>query len=334
MSKPHTPKDSSHHSPQPSPPQSHLPQSQKSLQKPPIEEICDFLCAYSSALLQSGAYTARVIKCTNRIGQSFGYEVHLSVFLQYITINIADKKDYNNRRTQVIKNMHLGMDLSLISNLSALSWQIYDENISLQEAKEHFSYICAKKSRSLVLGALLIPLGNATFCKLFDGDFGALLCIFVGTFMGFFMRNFFNKIRLDNRAQLLFASFITFCKLFDGDFGALLCIFVGTFMGFFMRNFFNKIRLDNRAQLLFASFIVSFVAYIGVWLGLSKTPGVAIGGSILYLIPGALILNAFVDIIHENTLMGISRLINMMVLMMCIAAGVYLTLAITNASVL
>lgn len=287
MSKPHTPKDSSHHSPQPSPPQSHLPQSQKSLQKPPIEEICDFLCAYSSALLQSGAYTARVIKCTNRIGQSFGYEVHLSVFLQYITINIADKKNYNNRRTQVIKNMHLGMDLSLISNLSALSWQIYDENISLQEAKEHFSYICAKKSRSLVLGALLIPLGNATFCKLFDGDFGALLCIFVGTFVGFFMRNFFNKIRL-----------------------------------------------DNRAQLLFASFIVSFVAYIGVWLGLSKTPGVAIGGSILYLIPGALILNAFVDIIHENTLMGISRLINMMVLMMCIAAGVYLTLAITNASVL
>lgn len=287
MSKPHTPKDSSHHSPQPSPPQSHLPQSQKSLQKPPIEEICDFLCAYSSALLQSGAYTARVIKCTNRIGQSFGYEVHLSVFLQYITINIADKKNYNNRRTQVIKNMHLGMDLSLISNLSALSWQIYDENISLQEAKEHFSYICAKKSRSVLLGALLIPLGNATFCKLFDGDFGALLCIFVGTFMGFFMRNFFNKIRL-----------------------------------------------DNRAQLLFASFIVSFVAYIGVWLGLSKTPGVAIGGSILYLIPGALILNAFVDIIHENTLMGISRLINMMVLMMCIAAGVYLTLAITNASVL
>lgn len=287
MSKPHTPKDSSHHSPQPNPLQSHLPQSQKSLQKPPIEEICDFLCVYSSALLQSGAYTARVIKCTNRIGQSFGYEVHLSVFLQYITINIADKKDYNNRRTQVIKNMHLGMDLSLISNLSALSWQIYDENISLQEAKEHFSYICAKKSRSLVLGALLIPLGNATFCKLFDGDFGALLCIFVGTFVGFFMRNFFNKIRL-----------------------------------------------DNRAQLLFASFIVSFVAYIGVWLGLSKTPGVAIGGSILYLIPGALILNAFVDIIHENTLMGISRLINMMVLMMCIAAGVYLTLAITNASVL
>ena len=250
-----------------SPPQ--LPQN--SLQKPPIEEICDFLCAYSSALLQSGAYTARVIKCTNRIGHSFGYEVHLSVFLQYITINIADKKNYNNRRTQVIKNMHLGINLSLISNLSALSWQIYDENISLKEAKEHFAYICAKKSHSLLLGALLIP---------------------------------------------------------------LLCIFVGTFVGFFMRNFFHKIRLDNRAQLLFASFIVSFVAYIGVWLGLTQTPGAAIGGSILYLIPGALILNAFVDIIHENTLMGISRLINMMVLMVCIAAGVYLTLAITNASVL
>lgn len=268
-------------------PQAPQSQAQSAPAKMPIEQVCDFLCSYASTLLQNGAYTARIIKCTDRIGRNYGYEVHLSIFLQYITLNITDIHDYNNRRTQVIKNTHLGMNLSLISNLSALSWQIYDENISLEEAREHFSYICEQKHLPIALGALIIPLGNATFCKLFDGDFGALVCIFVGT----------------------------------------LC-------GFFMRQYFKKIRLDNRAQMLFSAFIVSFVAYIGVWLGLSHTPDVAIGGSIIYLIPGALILNAFVDIIHEHTLMGINRLINMMVLLMCAAAGVYLTLAISNVSIL
>lgn len=268
-------------------PQAPQSQAQSAPAKIPIEQVCDFLCSYASTLLQNGAYTARIIKCTDRIGRNYGYEVHLSIFLQYITLNITDVHDYNNRRTQVIKNTHLGMNLSLISNLSALSWQIYDENISLEEAREHFAYICEQKHLPIALGALIIPLGNATFCKLFDGDFGALVCIFVGT----------------------------------------LC-------GFFMRQYFKKIHLDNRAQMLFSAFIVSFVAYIGVWLGLSHTPDVAIGGSIIYLIPGALILNAFVDIIHEHTLMGINRLINMMVLLMCAAAGVYLTLAISNVSIL
>ena len=256
-------------------------------QKPTIEEACDFLCAYASTLLENGAYTSRVIKCTDRIGKSFGYEVHLSVFLKYITINIADIQDYNNRRTQVIQNTYLSMNLALISNLSALSWQVYDEHLSLKEARAQFQYICSQKTMPIALGAVVISLGNATFCKLFDGDFGALLCIFFGTFVVFWVRQIF------------------------------VCI-----------------RLDNRAQLLFTSFIVSFVAYIGVWLGFTHTPDVAIGGSILYLIPGALIINAFVDIIHENTLMGISRTINMMVLMICLAAGVYLTLAIAEMSIL
>ncbi|WP_082942698.1 MULTISPECIES: threonine/serine ThrE exporter family protein [unclassified Helicobacter] len=262
-------------------------QNKPSQTKPSIEEVCDFLCAYSSALLKSGAYTSRIIKCTERIAQSFGYDAHLSVFLKYITINITDKQNYNNRRTQAIKNTYIAMNLALISNLSALSWQIYDDRLSLEEARAHYQYICAQRALPLLLGAFLIALGNATFCKLFDGDFGALLCIFMGSFVGFWVRQAFVRIRL-----------------------------------------------DNRAQLLFTAFIVSFVAYIGVWLGLSRTPDVAIGGSILYLIPGALIINAFVDIIHENTLMGISRMINMMVLMICLAAGVYLTLAITKMSIL
>ena len=255
--------------------------------KPKIEAVCDFLCRYSSALLSNGAYTSRIIKCTERIGKAWGYEVHLSVFLKYITINITDAHNYDNRRTQVINNAPLRANLALISNLSALSWQIHDEHLSLKEAQKSFDYTLSQKRLSAVLGVFIISLGNAAFCRLFGGDLGALLCIFAGTFVGILVRHFCHKIHLDSRAQYL------------------LC-----------------------------SFIVSFTAYIGVWLGLSATPDIAIAGSILYLIPGALIINAFVDIIHENTLMGISRTINMAVAMICLAAGVFITLSISKINIL
>ena len=256
--------------------------------KPPtIKQACDFLARYASALLSNGAYTARIIKCTDRIGKAWGYEVHLTVFLKYIIVNITDCANYDSRRTQVIKNAPLILNLALISNLSALSWQIHDECLSLSQAQKSFEYHLSKKRLSAVLGVFVISLGNAAFCRLFGGDLGALVCIFAGTFVGILVRHFCHKIKLDSRAQYM------------------LC-----------------------------AFLVSFTAYIGVWLGLSSTPDIAIAGSILYLIPGALIINAFVDIIHENTLMGISRTINMAVAMTCLAAGVFITLGIAKINIL
>lgn len=257
------------------------------MSKPDIRELSDFICQYASALLVCGAYTSRVAKCAERIARAYGYDAHLSIFLKYISLNLVDFKNYDNRYTQVIKNPQFRVDFALVTNLSALSWQILDEKIGLKEAKKHFEYMKQQKGFLPLSAAIFASLANAAFCQLFDGDLGALVCIFMGTFVGFWMRFFFRKIRLDVRAQFLFLSFIS-----------------------------------------------SFVAYIGVWLGLTHTAEIAVGGSILYLIPGALIINAFVDFIHENTLMGVSRTISMIVVMMCLAAGVYLTLSITGVSIL
>lgn len=257
------------------------------IQKAHIMEVSDFVAKYASALLSNGAYTSRVARCTERIAESFGYDVHLNIFLKYIILNVIDKQNYDNRYTQVINNTQPNVNLALITHLSALSWQIYDEHLSLKEAKIGFEDMMHKARLAPIPTAFFVSFANATFCKLFGGDFGALVCIFMGTFVGFWLR--------------------FFCQ---------------------------KIKLDMRAQFLFTSFLSSFVAYIGVWLGLTHTPEIAIGGSILYLIPGVLIINALVDIIQENTLMGVSRTINMIVVMLCLAGGVYMTLEITKVSIL
>ncbi|WP_233707797.1 threonine/serine exporter family protein [Helicobacter aurati] len=252
-----------------------------------IEELADFLSLYATSLLANGAYTSRIVRCTKRIGDSFGYEVNMIIWLKYITLNIAQKDNYNNRRTRVAPNSLVSMNLRIISDLSALSWQIYDNRITLKEANIRFQHIMSVKNHSFIATLFFASLANATLCKLFNGDLGALLCVFVGTLVGFSLRFILNKLQIDVRGILVLVAFAS-----------------------------------------------SFTAYLGVSIGITSTPEIAVGCSIIYLIPGMQIINALVDILHEYTLMAVSRGINMCVWLTCIAIGVYMTLDISKMSII
>lgn len=252
-----------------------------------IEDLVKFLAKYASSLMANGAYTSRVVKCTQRIGASFGYDVSMVVWIKSITLTVCEREDYSNRRTQVCQNPPLGANFRLISELSALSWQIHDHNISLKEAEVRFAHIMQEKN---------------------FGFFSSLMCASIAN--------------------------MTFCKLFDGDVGAQICVFMGTFAGFIVRYILTKLKVDIRVMYVIVSFVCSFVAYIGVHFGLTKTPEIAVGLSILYLIPGIQIINSLADVLHEYTLMAISRGINMGIFLICIAVGAYLTLSIAQVSLI
>lgn len=130
--------------------------------------------------------------------------------------------------------------------------------------------------------------------------------------------------------NLLFLSLanMAFCRLFGGDFGALFCILLGTCCGIFLRHFLVLKKVDVRIQYFICAFVVSFLAHLGVFFHFTQTASIAIVGSILYLIPGVLIFNVFVDILYENTLMGIARAVHMLVLMVALAAGVFMSMSL------
>ncbi|RDU54341.1 hypothetical protein CQA49_04910 [Helicobacter sp. MIT 00-7814] len=252
-----------------------------------IEELSVFLAQYAAALLSNGAYSSRVSRCTKRIGESYGYDVSMIIWLKNITLSISERSNYQNRRTQVSSNPPLGANFRIISDLSALSWQIHDEKISLTRAKEHFKNIMESKNYTFFYSLLFASLANTAFCKLFGGDVGTLLCVFLGTFAGFASKHILTKLKVDVRGIYVLVAFIS-----------------------------------------------SFVAYIGVHFGITGTPEIAIGLSILYLIPGIQIINALADVLHEYTLMALSRGVNMMILLICISFGAYMTLSIAKVSLI
>ena len=255
--------------------------------KPDIQILTNFLSDYTTAMVSAGTYTARVEKCVDRIAKRYGFDVSVTIFVKYFTISVMDSADNSLRRTYVKKIPMGQVSFNRISELSSLSWQILDEDLSLDEAMQCFDGIMSVSANKFASSLILISLANAAFCKLFGGDMGSVFCVFFATLVGYTLK-------------FLLA----------------------------------KLGVNLNIQYVLVSFVASFIAYLGVFYGFTHTSDVAIGSSILFLMPGVFLINSVFDIINDNTLVGISRAVSTGILILCIAVGVYITLSLSSAEIL
>ena len=251
--------------------------------RPQIQELTNFLSEYAAKMLSIGTYTARIERCVCRIAGAYGYEASLMIFVRHFIISVMDPADNSIRRTYVKTGAAAQISFDLISELSALSWEIYDEKIPLARAKAAFAEILASQKKSFAKTLVLLSVANAAFCELFGGDGGAMALVFAATAFG-------------------------------------VCA----------RHLLSKLKINLKIQYIAVSFAVSFIVSLGARYGLSATPDVAVGSSILFLIPGVWLINSVFDILNENMLVGISRGLNTGLLIICIAIGLFLTLSISN----
>ncbi len=155
---------------------------------PTIEQISDLLTDIASALMTSGAHTMRIIQNVSRMAKTFGYDIDLSVFQLSIMMSITNKENPSNRMTIIKKTKPLLLNFTFVSDLSALSWDTYDKNLPYDEVRMKFQEIISQKRMSRWLVLILVSFANAAFCGLFRGDLYAIGLVFIGTLVGFYVR--------------------------------------------------------------------------------------------------------------------------------------------------
>lgn len=112
-----------------------------------------------------------------------------------------------------------------------------------------------------------------------------------------------------------------FCRLFGGDPIAMAVVFVATFFGFLLKQFLLKRHYDSRVVVLVCSFVSALIASADGLLGLSGTPSVSIGTSVLYLVPGIPYINSFCDFIDSHYICAFGRLMNALMITACLSFG-------------
>lgn len=113
----------------------------------------------------------------------------------------------------------------------------------------------------------------------------------------------------------------SFCRLFGGDAIAMLIVLASTLAGYRLKQIMQEDKRDVRLTFLCASFFSATLSAGGHIFSISTTPEIALGTSVLYLIPGVPYINSVSDMLYRHYLCAFSRFADAVVLTACLSAG-------------
>lgn len=127
----------------------------------------------------------------------------------------------------------------------------------------------------------------------------------------------------DRRLVLLLASLANaaFCRLFTGDWYAVAVVFVSTLAGYYLKQVLCEHKVDIRVVFILCAFVSSVLAASAPLFHLGSTPAIAVGTSVLYLVPGIPFLNSFSDLLAGHYICSFCRLTHAVVLTCCLSIG-------------
>lgn len=140
--------------------------------------------------------------------------------------------------------------------------------------------------------------------------------------------------KMDPLCTLFLVAFAnaSFCALFGGDWTSRSIVFSATLIGFYLRQVMQKHHINHYIVFIVSAMAASLVASSA--LTLDTTAEIAIATSVLYLVPGVPLLNGVIDIVEGYVTTGWCRLIQALLLVLCIAIGLSVTLMLVRNSLL
>ncbi len=123
-----------------------------------------------------------------------------------------------------------------------------------------------------------------------------------------------------------------FCGIFGGDLIAMIIVFVATAAGFNLKQVLLSRHVDARVVFFICAFVSAVIGATDYVFPVSSTPAIAVGTSVLYLVPGIPFLNSFNDLLYKHYICSYCRLMDAIVLTGCLSIGLCLAMKLMNVS--
>ena len=173
-----------------------------------VAEAGEFLAEYTAWLWGSGATCIRIEKNVDRISRAFGLETVVTVMPRHVQLAVKVSGG-NDTSVFVRRPPRCGIDFTINTGLSRLSWAIADGRIGFEGARRCLARIVSEPGGNQWHVLLLTSLANASFCRLFCGDAVAMAVVFVATLAGFRLKQIMLAHRSDLRLTFVVCAFFS-----------------------------------------------------------------------------------------------------------------------------
>lgn len=152
-----------------------------------LKAIAQFVAEYATRLMGSGVHTSRVVRNTKRLGEALGVRVHIAAFQRVVDFSVYDLAG-GEVYSEVAEIPPLPLSFELNAELSALSWEAFDRKLPLGEIRSRYDRIIARPHLDPLFTLIVVGMANASFCRLFGGDWLSVSIVFTATLLGFFLK--------------------------------------------------------------------------------------------------------------------------------------------------
>lgn len=164
-----------------------------------------FLADYAALLSGCGATCIRIERNTRRMAGSYGMGFDIVIMANHVTVTVW-KENPADACVAVRRTAACGTSFSLNARLSRLSWEVADNGLDIAASIERFEAIRLTKPTAGRQVLLLTSAANASFCRLFGGDWAAMLIVFLTTLAGYRLKQIMLEDHRDIRLTFFCAS--------------------------------------------------------------------------------------------------------------------------------
>ncbi len=179
----------------------------------------DLLLRTGKLLVESAADTNRIVRNMKRVAAYLGIpeeKLHIDVSYTMLMVNVSDVAHSFSKFQKCEKH---GINMTVISAISKLSWRAIEKDYSLDEYEEELERI-ANAPRNYVPYMVAIGAGFACggFCKLFGCDWIAFFLASIAAFVGFRVRARLVEFGVNVYMSIAIAAFVSTCLAYASSF--------------------------------------------------------------------------------------------------------------------
>lgn len=259
------------------------------------ESKLDLLLETGALLLANGANSIRIDRAIADAASLLNLpvgSVHLHLNLRTIMISVEEDGRYI---TKFRKVKQIGVNMRIISGMQRSLLRLTDKRAPATELVTELKRVSGLSHvypEWLILTA--VGLAGGAFCTVLGGSVSAILFAVLGTVAGLFLRR-----RLHHAGFNLY-------------FTVLLAAITSCFVA--------------ALNIPCAEPLIGLLRSAGFTVAADRAPVLALAASVLYLIPGVPLINAFVDLLDGYTMMGVGRATIASLIVLSITGGMLFTL--------
>lgn len=160
-------------------------------------------------LLSSGAHCGRLNTNINRMAITWGFEIEMQPTFKGLLISVQNLNDENDSITIFRESPKHSVHLEVLTEVSRLSWEVYEKGLSFQETKKAFKTIERKKHYNTWMISVAVGFSCAGLCLLAGGDYYNAIIAWIAAFTGYAFRARIDALKFNPMISISVAAFIS-----------------------------------------------------------------------------------------------------------------------------